>query len=235
MRAFIHGFAQSPRMFDAVASPEDARPALPGHAPGVPADPGAGFWGAVDRIADGLAPRSDLIGYSLGGRIGLGVAIHRPDRVGRLTLIGASPGLETVAEREERRAADRRWIEILEAEGIAAFEAAWRAQPIFASQARLSPEVLELQRSIVLGHDPGQLAGALRQMGLGEMPSLWSRLHEIAVEVVLLTGAHDARFSEIARRMQANLRSARHVEIAGAGHNPILEAPDRIARLMTDR
>src|SRR5438445_2884885 len=47
-----------------------------------------------------------LAGYSMGGRIALHAALAWPERVRRLVLIGASPGLADASERLARRAAD---------------------------------------------------------------------------------------------------------------------------------
>lgn len=48
----------------------------------------------------------DLLGYSMGGRLALAIAVNYPERVRRLILESASPGLETEEERAERRQKD---------------------------------------------------------------------------------------------------------------------------------
>ena len=51
--------------------------------------------------------RFALAGYSMGGRIALHAALALGDRVDRLVLVGASPGIADPAERAARRAAAR--------------------------------------------------------------------------------------------------------------------------------
>jgi len=63
---------------------------------------------AVIEDVAGLAPDGfELAGYSMGGRIALHVALAVPDRVKRLVLIGASPGLASPAEREAPRRGEK--------------------------------------------------------------------------------------------------------------------------------
>ena len=58
----------------------------------------------VADIAELAPPAFTLAGYSMGGRIALHVALALPDRVGRLVLIGASPG---IADAQRARRAPR--------------------------------------------------------------------------------------------------------------------------------
>src|SRR5262245_51008713 len=120
----LHGFTGSPESFGAVLTRIPTRaahcPALVGH--GAPAGDVRTFDDEVDRLVSGFgdAP-AHVAGYSLGARLALGIAVKHPQRVARLTLVGVHPGLASQAERDERRRADARWVELLETCGIAAF------------------------------------------------------------------------------------------------------------------
>lgn len=240
--ALLHGFTGGPDSFQEVlgflhAPPDEiATPVLVGH--GDPARDRAvtGFESEVDRLAAALRERGvrwHLVGYSLGGRLALGLLVRHPELFGAATLIGAQPGLATEAERAERRAADERRCDLLEQRGIEAFVAEWEAMPLFATQSRLSADALARQRAERLKHDPRGLARSLRLTGLGVMPSYAGALAGLRVPVTLVAGVEDAKFSALAHGMARAIPGARVELVAGAGHNVVLERPRALARLLS--
>ncbi len=185
-----------------------------------------------------------VVGYSLGGRVALGMALAQADRGGglisRVTLVGANPGLAKEAERGARCISDDKWGQLIEQEGIAQFLVAWRAQRLFASQAELSDAVLERQRRIALGHDSTRLAAAMRTLSLGRMPYYGGQLDALgpgkddsSVRVTLdwVAGSLDAKFSQIASRW-AEASGGQFYSVAEIGHNVLLEAPEELARIV---
>jgi 2-succinyl-6-hydroxy-2,4-cyclohexadiene-1-carboxylate synthase len=232
----LHGFTGRPESWnDVLARVPTASalcPSLLGHGAG--ADGVRTFDDELDRLAAALGPATvHLCGYSLGARLALGIAVRHPTRIARLTLIGVHPGLRSDAERDERRRADERWIELLERCGIEAFVDAWGTQPLFATQRRL-PEAAQKRRRLErLSHDPRGLARSLRVTGLAEMPDLRAHLGEVRVPVTLLTGELDAKFSALADDLVRLFPDARRKTVAGAGHDLLLERPDLVATELT--
>lgn len=236
----LHGFTGAPSAWNEVARRLDpARRAiawaLPGHDPRRPIAAGTAFPEILGDLAGELEERADwhLAGYSMGARIALALLLERPRVFSRASLIGVHPGLPTAAERAARRAEDRVWSDLLRREGIEAFAAAWESRPLFSSQGRAGAAALEAQRLVRRSHDPERLARALDGLGLGAMPDLLPRLGEIAVPLDLIVGAEDARFAALARRMLPRLRFGNLVEIAAAGHNPLLERPEEVAAALS--
>lgn len=183
----------------------------------------------LEDIAALPAEQFTLAGYSMGGRIALHAALALPDRVARLVLIGASPGLADAAERAARREADERLAEQIERSEIDSFARRWARTPVLSG---LSPEVADRAHADRLNNTPAGLAAALRGLGTGVLPSLWNRLPELTLPVTLLAGQRDRKFRAIAARMAERMPAAEIRVIAGAGHAAHLEAPGAVARLL---
>ncbi len=190
----------------------------------------------LERVVEGIAAelavegRTALLGYSMGGRLALHVALRHPERVRALVLESASPGLATAEERAERRAGDEALAERIERDGVDDFVDFWESLPLFASHATLPPEERDALRRVRRDNDGTSLAAALRGLGTGSLPSLWERLPEVRVPVLVLTGELDRKFAEIGERMAAALPRAERVVVPGAGHGVHRDRPEAWAR-----
>jgi 2-succinyl-6-hydroxy-2,4-cyclohexadiene-1-carboxylate synthase len=226
----LHGFTHTGRSWDPVieAVGERYRPIAPdirGH--GNASDRQPITLDAVIGDVTSLAPGSfTLVGYSMGGRIALHVALAQPDRVERLVLVGASPGIADPAERAARREADERLADETEGLSIEEFARRWASNPVLAGQ----PEWVREDR---LRNSPAGLARALRGLGTGALPSLWGRLPHLRMPVVLAVGERDQRFRAIAEEMAAAISDVQLVVVPGVGHAVHLEAPEAVAELIS--
>jgi 2-succinyl-6-hydroxy-2,4-cyclohexadiene-1-carboxylate synthase len=225
----LHGFTHTGRSWDPVieALGERYRPIAPdirGH--GAASDRRPITLEAVIGDIGSLASGSfTLVGYSMGGRIALHVAHALPERVQRLVLIGASPGIADRAEREARREADNRLADRIEHMAIEEFAREWASNPVLEGQ----PCWLHEDR---LRGTPASLAQALRGLGTGALPALWDRLAELRMPVVLVVGERDQKFRAIAQEMADAISGARVVVLRGVGHAVHLEAPQAVADLI---
>lgn len=229
----LHGFTHSGASWGRVVTAlgERYRPIAPdirGHASAGAQMP-VTLEAVIGDVA-GLCPGSfDLVGYSMGGRIALHAGLALPDRVQRLVLIGASPGLADPVQRAARHEADGCLAAEVEASSIEVFARRWAQTPVLAG---LPEEVAADVYADRLRNSPVGLARALRGLGTGALPSLWPRLGELTLPVVLIVGERDAKFRDIAERMAGALPRARVEVVPGTGHAVHLEAPERVAKLI---
>ncbi|MCC6640722.1 MAG: 1,4-dihydroxy-2-naphthoyl-CoA synthase [Deltaproteobacteria bacterium] len=193
----------------------------------------------IERCADDLARLLDaceaapahVLGYSMGGRVALFLAVRHPERVRSLLLIGASAGISDPEQRAARIASDEELAGVILAGGVPAFVERWMAQPLFASQARLGQAALERERRLRLGARAHGLANSLRGMGSGAQPPLQAALGALRCPVLLVAGAEDAKFAAIARDLADRLPNAGVALIERAGHAAHLEQPQSFAAI----
>jgi 2-succinyl-6-hydroxy-2,4-cyclohexadiene-1-carboxylate synthase len=240
----IHGFTGSPASFRDVErqlAPERRgwrviRPRLLGHAPDGP-NSAARFEQEVDRIAAALiqtgARGAHLCGYSLGARVALGLLARHAYLFHSATLISVHPGLILPHERCERAGRDERWCRLLLLGDVSAFVDAWEAQPLFASRAMLPESRLFAHRQIRRANSCSGLIRALRVLGLAQMPSYRGMLAGLRLPVRLLVGELDSTFLAIGRELAAESPRLELKVVPGAGHDLLVESPERVASVLT--
>lgn len=172
-----------------------------------------------------------VVGYSMGGRAALSLAVAHPAKVASLVLVGASTGLSDPVARAARVAADETLARTLETEGLERFVDAWMALPLFASQTHCGAKFLAAARAQRLRSNPVGLAGSLRGMGTGAMRPLDARLNELERPVCLVAGALDEKFTHLAAEICGQLPDARSEILDGVGHAAHIEAPAEFGRV----
>ena len=195
----VHGFTQTGRSWDPVAA-DLAVDHLVVDAPGHGGS-GAVRLGLTDgaRAIATAGGAGVYIGYSMGARYVLRAALACPEAVHGAVLLGANPGIEHAAERAARQASDEALAARLEAGGV----------------------VADRRRNTAEG-----LASSLRLAGTGAEPDAWAEVVRLAMPVLVLAGADDAKFAGIGERLATAIgANARFAVVPGAGHAAHLEQP----------
>lgn len=220
---FVHGFTQTGNSWKPVAE-HFVRTGhqcvvldLPGHG-------GSGHLRAdLRRTADMVASvgsQGVYVGYSLGARVALHVALLYPHEVDGVVLIGANPGIDSDTERALRRDADDRLAVRIEEIGLQQFLEEWTAQPLFGALTPQQVDLADRMRNTVEG-----LASSLRHAGTGTQMPLWSRLRELSMPVLAIAGADDPKFAAIALQMGEAAPDGRSVLVQDAAHAAHVQQP----------
>jgi 3-oxoadipate enol-lactonase len=181
----------------------------------------------VAAVWDALGiERSDILGISLGGMTGVGLALAYPDRLGK--LIAADCRLDApdffVNMWTERQAQ-------LRESGAAAV--ADSTLPIWFSEKtrKERPDIVEKARAMIVGTSvPGYMGAstALQKMDYKK------RLGEIRCPTLFLVGELDGPHPAEMREMASLTPGAKFVEIPGVAHASNLEAPDKFTEIVLD-
>ncbi len=226
---FLHGFMGDSADWRTViaALPQTAEAIdLPGHS----SQASTPIFSWQEMAGHLPATPAHWVGYSMGGRIALQLALDHPERVASLTLLSTSPGTENPTARARHDAA---LAATLRATLLPEFLTTWYRQPVFASLQQ-KPDLLASIIARRAGGNREALAEALVRWGQGTTPSVWNRLHELTMPVQWLVGADDPAYVAITARVKNLLPEARIVRIPDAGHAAHLEQPEAIARLIRE-
>lgn len=220
----VHGFTQTGRCWGPVGTDLErdhtvVRVDAPGH--GRSGQVMAGLRGGGRMIAD-QGGRGTYVGYSMGGRFLIHLALANPELVDGLVLLGATAGIEDDADRAARAEADRAMSRRIREMGLLDFVRWWTDQPMFAAIPEERRFSFERMENTVDG-----LANSLLQAGTGNQDPTWHRLHRLDMPVLVVAGGVDDKYRDIGERMAATIGdNATFAAVDGAGHAAHLEDPD---------
>jgi 2-succinyl-6-hydroxy-2,4-cyclohexadiene-1-carboxylate synthase len=223
---FVHGFTQGNRSWRPIADHFARRGHecvvvdLPGH--GESADIRADLRTSASLLGEACGVGT-YIGYSLGGRVCLHLALQAPHLVQRLALLGANPGITNEDERARRRAADDQLAQRLVEVGVPAFIDDWVALPLFAGLA-----LSDADRAERLANTAEGLASSLQFCGAGTQLPLWDRLLELTMPVLTMAGSLDDAYEAICERVASAVPDGTFATIHGVGHAAHLQSPTQV-------
>ena len=176
--------------------------------------------------------KTDMLGYSMGGRLALSFAIQYPELVRKLILESSSPGLQTEEERTNRRKNDEKLCRFIEENGIEQFVDYWENISLFSTQKMLPKQMQEAIKNQRLQNNSLGLCNSLKGMGTGSQASWWEHLQRFHVETLLLTGLQDEKFCSIAKKMEKLMSNAKWISVEQSGHAIHVEQPEKFGTIV---
>jgi 2-succinyl-6-hydroxy-2,4-cyclohexadiene-1-carboxylate synthase len=184
--------------------------------------------GGIIKLLDDLKiERANLLGYSMGGRLALYLTVSYPDRWLKLIIESASPGLPAGSEKKDRWRDDQKLAIELEQGDIQKFITSWYEQPVFTSLHH-HPQFAEMHKNRV-HNDPFELARSLRGMSAGRQESLWNKLSEIPLPILMLAGEYDQKYKKIGTAMKQRCPTLELKVVENCGHMIHFENPQLYA------
>jgi 2-succinyl-6-hydroxy-2,4-cyclohexadiene-1-carboxylate synthase len=195
-----------------------------------PADPAAYSMprciGQVASLLDELDVHdAHLLGYSMGGRVALGLCAAAPKRIASAMLIGARAGISDPEARAARIRGDEALADRILREGIPAFVDFWIAQSFQPKAWRIGPTAYAALRQGKLIQRADGLAASLRGMGVGAQPPLFDQLAGIRLPICLAVGEEDQAFRAVAEDLASALPNARVAVVPDSHHAAHIDNP----------
>ncbi|MEM9364440.1 MAG: alpha/beta fold hydrolase [Planctomycetota bacterium] len=226
--SFLHGFMGHPSDWDPI---RQGLPEFESHA--LEVTPTEGWMSSVVRLAEIIPQGSVLIGYSMGARLALGVAMERPEVCSALVFISGNPGLETVEARDQRWKWDENTAYRLETEPLADFLEAWYRLPVFES---VPVVVRTAERDRKLARSARDWPAILLANSISKQPDYWKRLRELSVPTLVVAGQQDEKYRMIAERFveRTSLPFVAKQIVPNCGHLVHREQPPTLIGMIRD-
>lgn len=177
----------------------------------------------VAQFALASGERPHLLGYSMGGRLALQIALEAPGVFSSITAISAHPGFSSVEDLRERQGDDSRWAKLL-LEDWDKFWSQWNQRGALSGTP--IPEIAAptpLERR--------QWANVLENWGTGRQAYLPPLLRDSPAALQCVVGGNDRTY---VKHLESYPFNVKKVTIPGAGHRVPLERPHELAEVLRD-
>jgi len=172
-----------------------------------------------------------LLGYSMGGRLALRIALTGSPFLSGLILESTTYGIEDPMLKKERVESDRKNANRI-LQDFHSFVDNWNKNPLFTALHPLSSETQQNLDFVQRRQRPHGLANSLIGFGSAAMPSVRDQLKNLTLPTLLLTGKHDVKYSAIGKEMSEQIPNCNHYILPGSGHRVHVDDPDQYTSLL---
>jgi 2-succinyl-6-hydroxy-2,4-cyclohexadiene-1-carboxylate synthase len=165
------------------------------------------------------APRY-FVGYSMGGRIGLGLSFRYPELFKSQVIISAHPGLKTLEEKTARALSDKNLLNNINDEhSWKSFLTKWYQQEIFADL-KSHKYYNELLKKDFKAFNKYKLQ--ITNFGLSKQDNFWLQ----RTPTHYITGELDTKYCEIAKNFMSETTLHKLSLVPNTGHKCYFESPE---------
>ena len=220
---FLHGFLGAPRDWDDVRANLCEAPTAALEIP-----PARSWTDGVGQIASAIPSGSILVGYSMGARIALAVAMEGHVKLGGLVLVSGQTGLRP-AERPARWKHDLQVAERMEREVPETFLTWWYRQSVFAGDSAELKQRLVAEKS---GLDLRSEAARLRTYSVARQPDYAPCLSQLRIPVMFIAGRGDEKYATLAANLASTSAVFGYQIVEGCGHIVHRQQPKTVAQIL---
>lgn len=185
---------------------------LPGQGT-TPIDSSLNFDAYVDSLLATISPPVHLIGYSMGGRVALKMALKKPEYFTSVTLESVDPGNLGNEELIIKKLRDLPFQKFIQY---------WYNQPLFASI-----DTTKMQKKYFL-HSPENLIKSLRCFSRKNQGNLYDKISPIAHKMHYIAGSLDKKYTSIGRKLKKMYPFIKLSIVENASHNVHLTSSQNI-------
>jgi len=171
--------------------------------------------------------RKVLLGYSMGGRLGLHALLQQPDLWNAAIFISTHPGLSSPAERKQRVIADEAWAKRFEKEEWEPLMQAWNSQPVFQDDG----VIFDRREEHFCRH---ALAQSMRVWSLGSQEALGAKIAQLEIPILWMAGKEDTKFASLAESIFLKHPLSRICIMPNSGHRLPWQRPREFEAILTD-
>jgi len=163
-----------------------------------------------------------LVGYSMGGRLGLHAMVSEPGIWSGALLLSVNPGLLSGEDGASREEWEKDWAERFRRRSWGEVVSQWNAQSVFAGSAPLNPP--EFNREAV--------ALSLTQWSLTRHRFTLNDLKELKLPLNWWFGAKDRKFLDVMDQLRGQNVPGDYAVIEGCGHRIPMDNPEQVAEFL---
>lgn len=161
-----------------------------------------------------------LLGYSLGGRLGLHALLKKPGKWQGAIFVSTHPGLKSAEEKNKRIVADKLWAEKFQRTPWDVLMREWNAQDVFKHDPfPCNREESDFKRE--------SLSQALITWSLGVQEDLSDAIAALEIPILWMAGENDGKFVKLAQELKFKHQKSQLCVVSNSGHRLPFGQPEK--------